>query len=104
MRKQQGADCQSSDKATRPRWPGSTEEGCPVPCQLLSPLGVGVARKGGEAGSGGRAFCKLSASLSYALLLPPRTGLSQEATWASFFNMPLLLRKTSLSCNSFLYF
>lgn len=72
MRKQQGADCQSSDKATRPRWPGSTEEGCPVPCQLLSLLGVGVVRKGGEAGSGGRAFCKLSANIVLRSAFTPK--------------------------------
>lgn len=77
MRKQQGADCQTSDKVARHRWPSSNGEGCPAQCQSLSPSGGREGlEKEGKAGSGGRAFCKLSATLSHVLFLPPRIGLS----------------------------
>lgn len=53
MRKQQGADCQHSDKAKRRRWPGSTEQGRPTRYGLLS---VSTQEQGGLSKGGNMAM------------------------------------------------
>lgn len=107
MRKQQGADCQLSDKTVQHRWPAAQRRaGLPSVMTVSTP---GAARLG-EKGK----MCQWQHSLQqtqYQIVLysvsTPRTVLAQEATKTSFLKLPFFLRRTFLSLHSknlFLYF